>query len=174
MSFRPRILLFTGAGKGKTTAALGLVLRTAGHGMRACVIQFIKSAPTGEIQSLALLKNVRIFQMGLGFLPEPESSEYAQHRAAAEGGLDKAREAIISGSFNLVVLDEICLAVHRGLLAEECVVEAIGLARPSMILALTGRHASTKLIEIADTITDMRCVKHGMQAGYPAQKGVEL
>jgi cob(I)alamin adenosyltransferase len=174
MSSGPRILLFTGPGKGKTTAALGLVLRAAGHGLWTGFIQFIKSAPTGELQSLTLLKNVEIIQTGLGFLPAPGSPAFARHKAAAEQGLERAGAIIVSGNFDVVVLDEICLAVHRGLLEEKCVIEIVHQAQAGMVIVLTGREASENLMGLADTVTEMRCVKHGLHSGHPAQKGVEL
>jgi cob(I)alamin adenosyltransferase len=174
MSSGPRILLFTGPGKGKTTAALGLVLRAAGHGLRTGFIQFIKSAPTGELQGLSLLKDVDFIQTGLGFLPAPNSPAFARHKVAAEQGLERARAIIVSGNFDVVVLDEICLAVHRGLLADKCVIEIVRQARDSMVIVLTGREASAGLISLADTVTEMSCVKHGLHGGHPARKGVEL
>jgi cob(I)alamin adenosyltransferase len=171
---RARVLVFTGPGKGKTTAALGMALRTCGHGMRVLVIQFVKSdASTGEIQAAALLPLLKIEQYGLGFLPPPSSPEFAAHRAAAERGLERARKAVASEQYALIVLDEICAAVRHSLLPEEAVCALVASAPASCVLALTGRDASEKLQALADTVTEMRCVKHGLQAGRPAQKGVE-
>ena len=91
MSLPPRILIFTGDGKGKTTAALGMALRAAGHGMRACVVQFVKSAGCGEHQAVRGLAGVEILQTGMGFLPPGGGSAVAQHRDAAEQGLRSLR-----------------------------------------------------------------------------------
>ena len=169
-----RILLFTGDGKGKTTAALGMALRAQGHGMRVCMIQFVKAdADVGEVRALSQALQATIVQTGLGFLPKPTDARWADHRAAAEAGLRQAAAALASGPYDLVILDEVCLAVERGLLKESDVVDAVRAAAPTLCVVLTGRGATPGLIALADTVTDMHCVKHGMQRGIPAQKGVE-
>jgi cob(I)alamin adenosyltransferase len=174
MADAPRILVFTGDGKGKTTAALGMALRAAGHGLHVCVIQFIKNdATTGELAAAAKVPGIQIIQTGLGFLPKPGSPEFARHKAAAEDGLRKAGRIIASGVCSLVVLDEACLAVARGLLDEKDVMAVVRQARPDDCVVLTGRGATPGLIELADTVTEMRCVKHGLASGRAAQKGVE-
>jgi cob(I)alamin adenosyltransferase len=174
MSQKPRILIFTGDGKGKTTAALGMAFRASGHGLRSCVIQFIKGDPSvGEMAAAAASTNIEIHPTGLGFLPSADQSQFAEHRAAAQAGLQKAAEMLASGRFALVILDEICLAVARGLIDESQVVELLGQAPPQTYLVLTGRAATPALVALADTVTEMRCVKHGMQAGFLAQPGVE-
>ena len=175
MCHSPRILLFTGDGKGKSTAAFGMLLRAMGHGMKTCVIQFIKgNADVGEILALPRLHQVEILQAGLGFLPKPGDPAIAEHRAAAEAGLRKAQEVIEAARYDLVILDEICVAVQRGLLNETDVIAAVRRARPGSCVVLTGRGATAGLIELADTVTEMRCLKHAMQNGIRAQKGVEL
>src|SRR5450759_5111603 len=114
MSHAPRILLFTGDGKGKTTAALGMALRAAGHGMKTCVIQFIKTdAKVGEMLVLPKLQQIEIFQTGLGFLPKPTDPAWPNHQLAAEAGLCKAAEIMANAQADLVILDEICVAVAR-------------------------------------------------------------
>jgi cob(I)alamin adenosyltransferase len=97
----------------------------------------------------------------------------ARHQQAAQAGLELAREALAAGGADLVVLDEICTAVAKGLLAEAEVTGMLQAARPGCIVVLTGRGASAALIALADTVTEMRCVKHGMEAGWDAQEGVE-
>ena len=175
MKQRPRILIFTGDGKGKTTAALGMVLRAAGHGMKVAVVQFIKSdATTGELASAAKLETVRIVQVGLGFAPPAAHPDFPRHRAAAEAGLRLAEQILADGETALVVLDEICIAVARGLLAEQAVIDAVAKARPDACVVLTGRGATTGLIELADTVSDIRCIKHGLSFGRAAQRGVEM
>ena len=174
MSQKPRILIFTGDGKGKTTAALGMAFRASGHGLRCSVIQFIKSdTSVGEIAAAAASAVIEIHTTGLGFLPPADDPRFAEHRAAAQAGLRKAAEIVAGGQFPLVVLDEICLAVARGLLEERQVVELLAQASPETCLVLTGREATPALIALADTVTEMRCLKHGLQAGRAAQKGVE-
>lgn len=169
-----RVLIFTGEGKGKTTAALGMVLRAAGNGLDVAVIQFIKSAGrTGELVACRQLPNVAIQQCGLGFVPKPSEVAYAAHQEAAEAGLALAREWIQRGT-RMVVLDEVCTAVAKGLLKEDEVVAVIREASSEQVLVLTGRGATSGLIELADTVSEIRCVKHGLKSGLPAQAGVEF
>lgn len=171
---RRRLLLFTGDGKGKTTAALGMALRASGHGMRVKIIQFIKDVPgTGEVAAVKHLSGVELIQTGLGFVPAEDSAEFPKHRDAAERGLLLAEEAIRSGQYDLIVLDEICNTIALNLLSEERVVEVLQQAGPRQTLVLTGRGASPSLIALADTVTVMTCFKHAMTEGRPAGKGVE-
>ena len=175
MGRQGRIVLLTGDGKGKTCAALGMSLRAAGHGMRVMFLQFIKHDPsTGEIAALAKIPEVDIVQAGLGFVPKTESPRFSDHRQAALAALDKARQAVESGEYSMVVLDEVCGAVTCGLVAETDVLGILDLARADMCLVLTGRGATDALIEAADTVTDLQHVKHPYESGLPAQKGVEL
>jgi cob(I)alamin adenosyltransferase len=174
MNHGPRVLLFTGDGKGKTTAALGLAFRAGGHGLRSCVIQFIKGdSSVGEIAAAAVCGHIELIQCGRGFLPKPEEPQFAEHRAAAQAGWQQAREILASGRYALVVLDEACLAVARGLLTEQQVASGIAEAAPDTCVVLTGRGATPGLIAVADTVTEMVCRKHGLQAGIAAQKGIE-
>lgn len=170
---KPRVLIFTGDGKGKTTAALGMALRASGHGMRTCVVQFIKSdTSVGEIAATAG-SLIEIHPTGLGFLPPAGNGRLALHRDMAQEGLRRAAEVIASGQYEVVVLDEICLAVARGLIDEHQVEELVVTATPEMCLVLTGRYATPGLIALADTVTEMRPIKHGFESGRPAQMGVE-
>lgn len=169
-----RILIFTGDGKGKTTAAMGTALRAVSHGKRVFIVQFVKNSPSGEIDLLKTFENVKAVQAGAGFLPEEDSPEFKKHIDAAQDGLRIAEQAIDSGQYDLFLLDEICFAVSKGLLDEEAVAEIISKADSSKTLLLTGRNASDKLIEIADTVSEVKCVKHGYDKGIQAQKGVEF
>lgn len=174
MNNAPRILIFTGDGKGKTTAALGMAFRASGHGMRVAVIQFLKSdATVGEVAAAADSAQIEIIQTGLGFLPPATDSRISQHRAAAQEGLSKAAEAVANGQYALVILDELCLAVARGLVDQWQVEQLVAQASPELCLVMTGRWATPGLIALADTVTEMRCVKHGYQTGRLAQEGVE-
>jgi cob(I)alamin adenosyltransferase len=169
----PRILLMTGDGKGKTTAALGLVLRAVGHGQRAVVVRFLKnSQAVGELAGLERL-GVPVLGGGLGFVNRPGSQPFAEHVAAATAALAAAAELLAGGEFDVVVLDEVCTAVSLGLLTDEAVVAAISATRPEGVVALTGRGATPRLVELADTVTDMVCVKHAYQQGVKSQRGVE-
>lgn len=176
MNEKPRILIFTGAGKGKTTAAMGMVLRASSHGMRIKVVQFLKSdTGSGEIAALQNLPGVEFVRRGLSFVPKHRADpRFAEHQRVAGEGLALAREAVLSNDYDLVVLDEICGAIAAGLLQEAEVAELLRQAPARLRLALTGRHAPAALIEMADTVTEMRCVKHGLQHGRAAQSGVEF
>ncbi len=169
-----RVLLFTGEGKGKTTAALGMVLRAAGHGQKILVIQFVKhDARTGEIKACSHLPNVKILQVGRGFVPDDSTPDFAAHKEAAEKGLETAAAAMSSGEYRLVVLDEICVAVSKGLLEEDRVLEAVKAAFAETCVVLTGRPLVPGLVSLADTVTEMRSLKHAFEAGCRAQEGVE-
>ena len=175
MPGRPRILIFTGDGKGKTTAAMGMALRAAGHDMPTRIIQFLKSdTRTGECAAFKAFPHVQIQQVGKGFVPNPGHPAYACHKSAALHGLELAGKAIRSSDYALVVLDEICTAMALGLVQEKQVTELIRHAPANLVIALTGRGATRQLIEHADTVTEMTCIKHGMQAGHHAQKGCEF
>jgi cob(I)alamin adenosyltransferase len=174
MNQTPRILIFTGDGKGKTTAALGMAFRASGHGLRTCAIQFIKSdASVGEVLAAAAADNIEVHPLGLGFISEAGDPGLERHRAAAQAALRAAAEAIAGGRFAIVILDEICLAVARGLIDEREVADLLSKAPAEMCLVLTGRDASPGLIALADTVTEMRSIKHGLQVGRTAQQGVE-
>ncbi len=169
-----RIVIFTGDGKGKTTAALGMVMRAVGHGLTATVIQFIKNDPsTGELVALSRL-GVEVFQGGKGFLPPSDSPQFAAHCQAARETLTHAASIIESGRSDLIVLDEICVAVSKGLLDERNVLAALQSARSGCVLAITGRGATDGLKAMADTVSEISCCKHGYQTGIVAQKGVEF
>lgn len=169
-----RTIVFTGEGKGKTTAALGMALRACGHGMRVLIIQFIKNnSETGEIAACRLLTGVEVRQTGLGFVPDQADPSFLRHREKAEEGLIMARKALQSDKYEMIIFDEVCVAVTMGLLSEGAVADAIEKRRPGMHVVMTGRGATPLLIDLADTVTEMRIVKHGFREGRKAMKGVE-
>lgn len=169
-----RLLVFTGDGKGKTTAAMGMALRSLGHGHRVSIFQFLKNdSTTGEIASCSNFAGIEIVQVGLGFVPSPHHPLYHRHKEAAETGLLRATLALKNPNLHLVILDEICGAVSLGLLELEKVITAIEQSHPQLCLVLTGRNASPQLIEMADTVTEMTCIKHAMEQKRAAEKGVE-
>jgi len=175
MEKKNRILIFTGAGKGKTTAALGMALRACGHGQRILILQFIKSdASVGELTALKYLPGVEVIQMGRGFVPSITDPAFPEHCQAAGQALKIASDALRSKRYDLIILDEICMAMALGLISEDQVTEVIDQSsREDSCLVLTGRGATDRLISKADTVTEMRCIKHGFQEGWTAQKGVE-
>uniref|UniRef100_A0A7C1J831 Cob(I)yrinic acid a,c-diamide adenosyltransferase n=1 Tax=Ammonifex degensii TaxID=42838 RepID=A0A7C1J831_9THEO len=171
---RGLVMVFTGDGKGKTTAALGMALRAWGHGMRVLVLQFVKSGrlETGERLAAARLGGRFVVKtLGEGFILP--SGDLTHHREAAERALATAREALGSNAFDMVVLDEITHVLKHGLLREEEVLALVDAKPAEVHLVLTGRDASPALIARADLVTEMRVVKHHYEAGVRAQKGVE-
>ena len=170
----PRILLFTGDGKGKTTAALGMALRALGHAMRVFALHFVKKdATVGEARFLEAHPGATVAYVGAGFVPPGESEAVGAHVAAAKAGLEQARAAFRAGEHDLYILDECLYAVARGLLEEAEVLRLLDDAPAEARIVLTGRGATGRLVARADTVTEMRCVKHGASAGIPAQDGVE-
>jgi cob(I)alamin adenosyltransferase len=166
--------LFTGEGKGKTTAALGVVLRAAGHGKKCLIVQFIKAdSQTGELATCNSLPGVQIIQMGRGFAPSQDHPNFRVHCNAAHVAMVVVERALSSGVYDLVVLDEVCVAIAKKLTDEERVLELLKKDSEVSCIILTGRGASPRLIEAADTVTEMRCVKHALQQGDAAQCGVE-
>ncbi len=175
MKTKARILLFTGHGKGKTTASLGIVLRAAGHGIPTCVIQFLKGdASTGELSALESFPHVTVRQMGLGFVPPEKHPSFPTHRKAAAAALRKAQTAVKSRRDKVIVLDEICNAVAHKLISQKDAMALVKSAPGDKTLVLTGRNATPCLIALADTVTEMKCIKHGYEQGRRAQKGVEF
>jgi cob(I)alamin adenosyltransferase len=171
---KSRILIFTGDGKGKTTAALGMALRASGHGLRTLILQFIKADPfIGEMLAVKNLPRVEMVQKGMGFIPSPTDRAFSEHCQAAFHALEIAAEAFQSKKYDLIILDEICTAVAKGLITEDQVMEVIDQTREDSCLVLTGRGATDRLISKADTVTEMCCLKHGLNEDWTAQKGVE-
>ena len=169
------VLINTGNGKGKTTAALGTAIRHAGYGRKVLVLQFIKGTwHYGEMDALALIPQITFERSGMGFykiLDDKYPEEV--HKQAAAAGLTRARHAVSSGEFSLVVLDEIIYAIDEGLLALPDVLDMMALRRPDVSVILTGRNAPAELIEIADTVTEMKEIKHPFQQGVLALKGID-
>ena len=169
------ILIFTGNGKGKSTAAFGMAIRAYGHGHRIKILQFMKSDDsTGEVFTLREKLGVEIKQTGLGFVPKPDHPKYAAHREAAQQGFAEAVQAMQSGDYDLLVLDEICGSISCGLIDEAQVLEALAQSRDDINIALTGRNATDALIAVADTVSEVVPIKHAMEAGKPAEIGIEF
>lgn len=166
--------VYTGDGKGKTTAALGLALRAAGHGMRTYIAQFLKGQDYGELHALERLSPwVVIEQFGRpGFVHVKGVTP--EDRAMAVRGLTCAREAMGSGAYDLVILDEINVALYFGLIELEEVLALLEDRPEHVELVLTGRGAPEELLERADYVTEMREVRHPYQRGILARKGIEF
>jgi len=165
------VQVYTGDGKGKTTAALGLALRAAGWGLHTFIAQFMKGQDYGERHSLLRLAPFIVCeQYGRAEFIRQASAEDC---ALAQHGLQKADEAMRSGHYTIIILDEICVALHFGLLQLPEVLELIDRKPPDVELVLTGRRAPRELIERADLVTEMREVKHPYQRGIGARRGIE-
>lgn len=167
------IQVYTGSGKGKTTASLGLALRAAGVGMRTYIGQFLKAEHSGEVEGVKLLAPyVTLEQFGLeGWVFKERISP--EQRAAARAGLSKATAAMKSGEYDIVVLDEIIVAVYLGVLTESEVLALMASKPANVELVMTGREASQMVIDRADLVTEMREVRHPFSRGVPAREGIE-
>jgi cob(I)alamin adenosyltransferase len=169
------ILINTGPGKGKTTAALGTALRAAGNGMKVLVLQFLKGSwHYGELDAVqAFGENFVLKQMGRGFVKVGAAETDPEDVRLVEEAWAEARAAIGSGEWDMVVLDEINYAIGYKMLDPAVVAEALR-SKPEMVhVILTGRNAHPLLVELADTVTEMREVKHAYQKGILAQRGIE-
>ena len=168
------VFVFTGNGKGKTTAAMGQALRAVGHGLKVLVIQFMKGKKYGEVLAAEkYLPNITIYQCGLDSFvmrgnPAPVDVELAVQ------GLNIARKALSSGEYNMVILDEINVALDFKLLSIDDVVEMIKNKAPSVDLILTGRYAPPEIIAVADTVSEVQVIKHHYSAGVKERAGIEF
>ena len=166
------VQVYTGDGKGKTTAALGLALRAAGAGLRVYFGQFIKNADYSEIKALARFADcitVRQFGRGCFLLTEPAPED----RAAARRALDAIGLALVSGDYDLVIADEANVAVALGLIEPDDLVALIDQRPEQVELVLTGRGAPDAVLARADLVTEMHCVRHYYDRGVLARKGIE-
>lgn len=170
-----RVLILAGDGKGKTTSALGTALRAVGHGMRALVIQFVKHQPCGEHAAAERLGgDLEVRLCGTGMLQEDDPRAMREAAEAAQRGLDDAREALASGDYGLVVLDEVLIAVGRGLLDAEAVRSVVAERAPNAHVVLTGNAPYEPFADLADTITLMESVRHPYRQGRRATPGIEF
>ena len=171
---RGLVFVYTGNGKGKTTAAMGQALRAVGHGLKVLVIQFMKGKKYGEvIAAEKYLPTITICQCGLDSFvmrknPAPVDVELAQQ------GLNMAGKALLSGEYHLVILDEINVAMDFGLISIDDVVNMIKNKAPSVDLILTGRYAPPEIIELADTVSEVNEIKHHYAKGIKERAGIEF
>ena len=169
---RGYVQVYTGDGKGRTTAALGLALRASGHGMKTYVGQFMKGQGCGELLALREHPLITIEQYGdVRYIHREEVT--ADHLAQAERGLARAREAMDSGEYDVVVLDEASVAIWFGLLEVDDVLAFLDHAPNGVEIIITGRRAPDALLDRDDLVTEMRPVKHYYEQGVPARKGIE-
>lgn len=169
--------MYTGKGKGKTTAALGMALRAVGYNHKICMIQFIKGSwHYGEMTSSKRLEpEFELTAIGKGFVGIlDDKSPIEDHKKMAEEALKIAKEKITSKIYNLVILDEINYALNLGLINLQDILDVIA-ARPDDVnIVLTGNHARDEIIEKADLVTEMREIKHPFKSGIKAKKGIDF
>lgn len=171
------LIVYTGNGKGKTTAALGMTIRAVGYDWKVCIVQFVKGSwKYGELDGIKRLEpNVELNVMGQGFVGIIDDIKpFEDHRAAARAAMTLAREKMLSGKYQLVILDELNVAVSLGLVADEEMRDLVK-QKPEMLhLVITGRGATQWLIDRADLVTEMTEIKHPYQKGILAQKGIDF
>lgn len=172
---RGLIIVNTGPGKGKTTAAMGTALRAVGNGMRVLMLQFLKGSwHYGELDAVkAFGDNFVMKQMGRGFVKVGGAETDPEDVRLVEEAWDEAQQAINSGKWDLVILDEINYAISYGMLDPAKVVEALKRKPEQVHVILTGRNAHPTIVEVADTVTEMKQVKHAYEKGVMAQRGIE-
>ena len=166
------VQVYTGDGKGKTTAALGLAIRAAGAGLRVLFAQFVKGMEYSELRALARFDDlIEVRQFGRGCFIHGEPA--AEDRAAARDGLREVREAFAGGGFDVVVLDEANIATSLGLITVRELLDVISMRPPNVELVITGRDADPRVIAVADLVTEMREIKHYYREGVQARLGIE-
>lgn len=166
------LIVYTGQGKGKTTAALGVVFRALGQGLRVAVIQFIKGKwKTGERMYAETLPGLTFLVMGRGFTWE--SDDISRHKQAAVQAWEKAKEFILSHEYALVILDEITCAINYGFIPLDDVLATLRNRPRAKHVIVTGRKAPEELIAAADLVSEMRSIKHPHERGIPAQIGID-
>ena len=167
------VLIYTGNGKGKTSAAMGAAVRAAGHGKRVHIVYFMKgNSPYGEQVALSSLPNVSFSRFGLTKFVDPDNVT-PEDKEEALKSLSAARQAMLSGNYDLVILDEVNIAAAWKLLETDKVIELIDSKPADVDLILTGRYADQKLIEKADLVTEMKEIKHPYASGTKARKGID-
>ena len=177
MSQKGLVIVYTGGGKGKTSAALGLVLRAVGYNHKVCMVQFVKGSwHYGELDSAKrLAPEFELITAGKGFVGIlDDKSPREEHVKAANDTLMISREKIMSGKFDVVILDEINYAIQLELLKLGDVIDMIKSKPAELDLVLTGNHAAKEVIELADLVTEMKEIKHPFKSGIKAKKGIDF
>jgi len=169
------VLVYTGNGKGKTTAALGLALRAIGHGRRVFMLQFKKSDPSyGEIQAIyKYLPGFKVVQSGKNKM-SPDGVLLDDRQSVVQEGFKQGKEALFSGEYDLVIFDEINIVMDRGQLAVQEVIDMLSKRPAHVDVVLTGRNAPAEIINVADLVSEVHEVKHYFRAGIKARAGLEF
>ena len=177
MSGKGLVIVYTGGGKGKTSAALGLVLRAVGYNHKVCMVQFVKGSwHYGELDSAKrLAPEFEMITAGKGFVGIlDDKSPREDHVKAANDTLEISKEKMMSGKFDVVILDEINYALQLKLLNLDDVIDLIKSKPSELDLVLTGNHAAEEVIELADLVTEMKEIKHPFKSGIKAKKGIDF
>lgn len=168
------IQVYTGNGKGKTTAAIGQAVRAAGFGLRTYFVMFMKEFPYNEIKSLEMLKEfISIVQVGKDDFVYKKVPPSEEEKSKIKNALNEAKTKMLSGEFDLMVLDEIFVTIYFGLINTEEVISFIDAKPDNVELILTGRYCSQEIIDKADLVTEMKEVKHYYEKGVLARRGIE-
>jgi cob(I)alamin adenosyltransferase len=171
------VIVYTGRGKGKTTAALGMALRATGYNYKVCMIQFIKGSwHYGEMTSSKRLEpEFELMAAGKGFVGIlDDNTPKETHQKIAQQAIEISKEKILSAKYDLVILDEINYAINLGLINLESALELIKIRPQKLTLVLTGNHARQEIIDAADLVTEMKEIKHPFQRGIRAKKGIDF
>lgn len=171
------VIVYTGNGKGKTTASLGVALRAIGHGLRVCMVQFIKGEwHYGELNSIKKLEpDFELIVAGKGFIGIiDDDHDFEEHVRAAKTALDIVKQKISLDSFDIIILDEINYALHLGVLQLADVMKILQNRPKHLSLILTGNHACEEIITLADLVTEMKEIKHPYKKGIKAKRGIDF
>lgn len=171
------IIVYTGKGKGKTTAALGMALRAIGYNYKVCMLQFIKGSwHYGEMTSSKRLEpEFELTATGKGFVGIiDDKSPLSEHQRIAQDALHLSKEKIESEKYDIIILDEINYAINLGLIKLEDVLDLIKIKPPNLNLVLTGNYAKKEIIDVADLVTEMNEIKHPFKSGIKAKKGIDF
>ena len=171
------VIVYTGNGKGKTTAALGLAIRAVGYEHKVCMLQFIKGSwHYGEMDSSKKLEpNFELIAIGKGFVGIlDDNSPREEHEKYAAEALRICREKINSGNYNVVILDEVNYAINLGLINVQEIIKLIKEKPSNLDLVLTGRDVKEEIVELADLVTEMKEIKHPFKSGIKAKKGIDF
>lgn len=171
------VIVYTGNGKGKTTASLGVALRAIGHGFRVCMVQFIKGEwHYGELNSIKRLEpDLELIVAGKGFIGIIDDDHaFEEHVKAANTALNIVNQKISLGTFDIIILDEINYAINLGVVKLEDVIDIVKNRPKNVSLILTGNHAREEIISLADLVTEMKEIKHPYKKGIKAKKGIDF
>jgi len=168
------LTIFTGNGKGKTTAALGMAIRALGYDWKVCLVQFVKGTwKTGEWDALKVFGEAMTVQVkGEGFIYNPDDIERAKKTAGE--AWQSTKKLIKSGNYDLVILDELTYLLNYGIIDESDVCDTLRNRKKKLHVVITGRDAPQRLVDMADMVTEMKEIKHPLQNGIKAQKGIEF